>query len=453
MTSFLLVTIWSLFALYGIKKLNYISINILVLMCVFQNFILIIASSSLSKEGFNLFIMVKEAYVVLLIVNGLIKYRQISRFQFGCIICTIMIVAYGFIHGSSSMTGLLASIRQLYLPFIFYILGSVCLKDSVQIRKVLLFFVKLMVVSAVFGWIEMAIGANFWLKLGYRSFAALKGTETGLSPEGVHGAFYSWDLGVRLRRMASFLAEPVILGQLFAFALIVSIFIKGIFKSKLLKAVAVIILALALLSTLAKGGIIIALFAFTFALGEIWHQRELSFWTRCAFVLILIGGVGYVICSGTNGVMHMAGLIDNLRCLFFYPFGRGVGTVGNLGYNYGGRTELLASGESFIGAAIGQMGFFAIVLYTYFYKKLFTTLSKASQGKFYNVSRVSLWLNVGLLITSLVNNTAISFTSCFIFYIVAGSVYSAHKYDKILTLNNKLKDIIYEKKYWNNNIS
>ena len=237
MTSFLLVTIWSLFALYGIKKLNYISINILVLMCVFQNFILIIASSNLSKEGFNLFIMVKEAYVVLLIANGLIKYGQISKFQFGCIICTIMIVVYGFIHGSSSMTGLLASIRQLYLPFIFFVLGSVCLKDSAQIRKVLLFFVKLMVVSAVFGWIEMAIGTNFWLKLGYKSFATLKGTETGLSPEGVHGAFYSWDLGVRLRRMASFLAEPVILGQLFAFALIVSIFIKGIFKNKLLKAI------------------------------------------------------------------------------------------------------------------------------------------------------------------------------------------------------------------------
>ena len=453
MMGLLLVTVWSLLALYGIKKLNYLSINILIFMCIFQNIVLITASPYINKMYFNLFIIIKEFYVIFLIFIGFWRIRKITKFQWGCIVCTLLLIIYGFVHGIDRMMGILSSVRQLYLPFLFFLLGTVYFKDVKGIRKSLSFFLKIMIITAIFGWIEMSFGADFWIKLGYKSFANLKGTEAGLSPEGVHGAFYSWDLGVRIRRMASFLAEPVILGQLFAFALIISIFLKDIYSCNRTRYIAVIIFGAGLVSTLAKGGIIIALFAFAFALGEIWHRRNLSILARCCFAIILIGGIGYVVRSGTNGLIHIAGLTDNLKNLPAYPFGRGIGAVGNLGYNYGGRIKLLANGESFVGAAIGQIGIFAIIIYVYFYKNMFKALLKSSVDELFGIGKVCMWLNAGLLITSLVNNTAISFTSCFIYFIIAGGVYRTYRFKIATKINVQSKEEIDGKTSWNYNLS
>lgn len=435
MIGIILLFTWSLLAIIGlISKKDCFRINILIVMCVFQNFILILAAPYINKMVFNAFVFVKELYVILLIVKNLYLNSRLTKFQLNCIISIGFIIISGFIYGIDNYAGMLASVRQMYLPFVFFLLGSTNYKSVTSINKTIYFFVCIMIVTAVFGWIEMALGTSFWITLGYPSFAALKGTESGLSYEGIHGAFYTWDLGIRLRRMASFLAEPVILSQLLSFALIFVIFLDNLFRTKTRRIIAILILGCALLSSLGKGGIIIALFSFALIVGDIWHQRGLAFLAKCSFIVVLIAGIAYVVSNEANGSnLHLTGLTENLINLVYYPFGRGIGSVGNLGYNYGGRTELLARGESFIGAVIGQLGVFAIVLYTYFYSNLIKKISIASKESLYSVGRICLWLNVGLLLTSLANNTAISFTSCFIFYIVAGGVYGTYRVDKEIT--------------------
>lgn len=419
-----LILVWLLFAIYGLLKKDYVSIYVLILFCVFQNIVLIGASPYINKLIFNLLVLIKEVYVILLILKKIIINRKITKFQLGCIISVVFIVIFGFVHGSESMTGMLLSVRQLSLPFLFFLLGSLLFESIESINKVIYFFIVTMLVTAIFGWIEMSLGVSFWTSLGYRSFAELKGTVSGLSYEGVHGAFFTWDLGVRLRRMASFLAEPVILGQLLAFSFIYCFFSKDLIKSRVKRLLVSLTLGIALLFTIAKGGLIIAFLAFCFLIGDLWHQKRLSFVAKVVFFVTLIIGIVYIVKSEHNGsVSHLIGLTENLKNLLYYPFGRGIGVVGNLGYNYGGRGELLASGESFVGAAIGQMGFFAILLYSYFYLKMLKKLSIASRGKTFSLARICLWLNVGLLVNALANNTAVSFTSCFIYYIIAGGIY------------------------------
>lgn len=419
--------VWMLLSLYGIKKHNYISINILIIMAVMQNFVLVISSPYISKTIFNLFIFIKEIYVVLLIVSGYVRRPKFSKFELGCFLCIFVIVFYSLIYGSSSISGVLASVRQLYLPFFFLLLGCISFSEHDEIKKSMQFFIKMMVISVFFGLIEMKLGDEFWIRIGYSAFAKLKSIESGLTSDtGISGAFYSWDLGIRIRRMGSFLAEPVILGQLFAIALVAAIFYKGLFKNKIQKYMIIFILALGLLFTLAKGGIIIALFAFAFIMGKIWHKQGLAMMTKIAFVIILSVGVVYTFISGANGVTHIGGLIDNLRYLPNYPFGRGVGSVGNLGYNYGGRGTLVVNGESFIGAAIGQIGVVAIIIYSYYYGSIFKILKRSSKDHLYDIGYIALYLNVGLFLTSLINNTAISFTSCFIYYIIAGGLYKIY---------------------------
>lgn len=424
MISLVVIGIWGLLALFGLKKHNVISIKILMFMIVMQNFILIIVSKYMNQTTYNFFILEKEIYVCLLIVIGYIKRPKIKKIELGCFSCILIIILYATFNSTDSLFGTLASVRQLYLPFLFVLLGTTVFKTVKDIEECIRFFLKMMLLCALFGWVEMILGDVFWINLGYSEYAKLKSIESGLTMDtGISGAFYSYDLGIRIRRMGSFLAEPVILGQLMAMALVISIFQKGVYKNKFHKIISVIIYTVALACTLAKGGIIIALFSFAFILGKVWKERGLSIILKITFWVVLIMGIAYAFSSETNGVTHINGLIDNIKYLPFYPLGRGIGAVGNLGYNYGGREVLLANGESFIGAAIGQMGVVAIVIYGWLYMYLFKTLRRCSKFELFGVGNIVLWLNIGLFLTSLINNTAISFTSCFIYYILASAVF------------------------------
>lgn len=418
---------WFVLALYGIKKHNATSIGILIIMIIFQNFILIVTARYMTRITYNVFVITKEIYVCVLIAIKYIQKPKLSRIDLGCICAIGIIVLYALIKNSESFMGTLVSVRQLYLPFLFLLLGILYFKSEKELENSISFFVKIMVLCVIFGWIEMVFGASFWLKLGYANYAKLKSIESGLTNTGISGAFYSWDLGFRIRRMGSFLAEPVILGQLFSMALIMSIFMRSVFTKKGRLNIYAFLLALGLLSTLAKGGIIIALFSFTFVLGKIWREKRFSFILKLLFLAIIIGGFAYTFSAGRNGATHVKALIDNLRYLPHFPLGRGIGTVGNLGYNYGGRGELLVNGESFIGAAIGQMGIFAVLLYGWFYRGLFEMLRQCSKNSLYSIGNIITWLNGGLLLTALINNTAISFTSCFCYYIYAGAVYGIYR--------------------------
>lgn len=62
-----LIIMWMI-AFYGIYKCNYMSVNIITVFVVFQNFVLILISGSISSTLYSLIILAKEIYVVLLII-------------------------------------------------------------------------------------------------------------------------------------------------------------------------------------------------------------------------------------------------------------------------------------------------------------------------------------------------------------------------------------------------
>ena len=294
------------------------------------------------------------------------------------------------------------------------------------------------------------MGDSLWIRLGYSSYAQYKGITYALTGGGVSGAFYTYDLGMKLRRMASFFADPVIFGQLIAFALIVSIFCKNIFKNKMERFVAIILLAFALVFSLAKGGIIIAALAFAFIRKDIGKNKKLSVIYKILLVAGITGGILYVLKGGSEGgLRHIKGLTDNLSAFPKHPLGQGVGTIGGVGYLYSGRGESSVSGESFFGAVIGQIGLVGVIIYGLFYSKLFSKMRLIIGQEQYLMARIILWLNVGLFATAWLNNTAISFTSCFIYFIMAGAIIKVSKYQENVLIGRKC----YGNEGWNYHIS
>jgi hypothetical protein len=325
------------------------------------------------------------------------------------------------LYGQGEMKGMLTSFRQLYLPFLFYMFGSCCRleeKDCVDIAK---FYLKCCVVACLFGIIELVLSSSLWNVLGLPDYGKLKGIGASRMRNGLFKNFYTFDfLGMQIRRMASVLVDPVILGQLLSLGLILAAFVPRLFRNKREKIVTIAMLTCCLLLTLAKGGIVIAIFSVCILLGKVSKKKELSYLLFFIAGIAVLGFTAYSITEELSGSAHLNGLVTGVQSLLSHPFGTGIGSAGNMADAYGGYVgNTVAGDESYIGSLVAQIGWIGIVLNVWFWKRFFYKEAGRSTGiDLVNIINIA---NIALLLTSFVNYTAISFTSCFMFLILGSA--------------------------------
>ena len=132
-------------ALYGLLKSNYITLNILTIFVFFQNIVLVLISRSINGEMYNAIVLIKEIYVVLVVLWSFRKKRSVDRIEWICYISVLILIVLFFIHSKGDMLSRLASVRQLYLPFIFYIFGNSIKMSKIDMQKSIRFFINLSV--------------------------------------------------------------------------------------------------------------------------------------------------------------------------------------------------------------------------------------------------------------------------------------------------------------------
>lgn len=419
MVGMALIFLMSCMALYGLLKLNYITLNILTIFVFFQNIVLVLISQNISTTIYNIIIIVKEVYVVLVILWSFRNKRSVDRIERICYFSLIILFVLFLVHSKGGLMGSLVSLRQLYLPFVFYIFGKSINITKADMQKSILFFIKISVVCVLFGFFEMALGDRFWALIGIKKYMAFKGFDRFIyAGEFVPGSFYSYDfypLIPRLRRMASVFVDPVICGQILGIALVIVAFYKDLMSTKRKCAICSVLLGIGLILSLAKGGIVIAVISALMLIRKLWHKKIFSTLCIIAAVIFTAQYVGFGLSNDLSVSAHINGLINGIDIVRDNVFGVGIGGFGNLGNIYS--TGDVEAGESFIGAALGQMGVFAIVIYISFYYLFLKKLKKMAE--YDSLSEILFWLNIGLLVTLFVNNTAMSFTNCYIFYILA----------------------------------
>ena len=143
--------------------------------------------------------------------------------------------------------------------------------------------------------------------------------------------------------------------------------------------------------SIAKGGIVIAIISFLMLIRKLWQKRIFS--TLCIFITILLAVqyIGFGLSNDLSISAHIAGFWGGMNILRNNLFGMGIGGYGNLGNNYSiGNVE---ASESFIGAALGQIGIFTIIIYGLFYYAYFRKIKK--MAIYDNLSEILFWLNVG----------------------------------------------------------
>ena len=258
------IFLMSCIALYGVLKSNYVTLNILTIFIFFQNIILVLISRNIDVMMYNIIVIIKELYIFLVILWSFIRKRQrkrsIDRIERICYLSLILLGGLFFLHSSGELLGSLVSLRQLYIPFIFYIFGKSIDVSKVDMQKSIRFFIKMSVFGVLFGFVELSLDDSFWRLIGIQAYMTLKGFDMFLY-DIVPGAFYSYDFMPiidRIRRMASVFVDPVICGQILGFAVVIAVFYKDLTFVKSKRLIYIALLGVGLILTIAKGGIVIA---------------------------------------------------------------------------------------------------------------------------------------------------------------------------------------------------
>ncbi len=420
-------------------KANVNTVKLLIILCFFQNIYLLILSRFLTKTDYTMICLMKEMLVYLTIAFSYLRKRKIDKVEKYSIIAMGVLIFYVIVKMDFSMETI-ASFRQLSIPFIFYMFGrSVTIKKG-QFIEVIRFFIVLSVFTVLFGIVQIIIGPSFFEALGMRYYMIIKyGYVKTINGNIIPSSMLTWDLykytGKVYLRLSSILVDPVVLTQILAlaFALVTFDYDFEIMGKKIQRIYSVLLL-LGVVLTLGKAGLMITALVIIYYYGEKNNNRKLM-----SYVLYSLIAIACVILIQTSGSgesisLHWAGLIDNVKVMRNHFFGTGIGTAGNLATKYAENLVNENSGESFIGAVIAQMGIMGIIIYLLFIYGMFIKYKKVKQySNLYNIIFITtncLW------ITSFVNNTAISFTNCFMFFTILG--FSSEEIKKIDTCEEKL---------------
>lgn len=414
------IIIGSIIIFYGLKA-DKNTVKLLILLCFFQNIFILIFSPYLKANDYIILVFLKEILVYITIIGSFLKKRKVDKVEICSIVALFVQVVYLIFRMDFSMTTI-ASFRQLSIPFVFYLFGRSVRLQKDDFIEIIRLFVKICIFSVLFGLFQIIIGPSFFDKLGMKNYMILKyGRVTMYGEYCVPSSMISYDLmkftGKTYYRMASILVDPVIISQLLALAFVLVSFDYSLkLTSENKKKICSILLAVGILATMGKGGIVIAILTWIFIWGKKNIQRKMLSYALYAVVgfaclMILVGSS-----NGSSFDMHMSGLTESILVLKDNPLGKGIGTEGNMAVLYGADTE--AIGESFVGALMAQMGFVGVFSYVFFIWELYIKYKKV-RGKNSIYDNIYFATN-SMWITSLLNNTSISFTSCFMYFIVLG---------------------------------
>lgn len=421
------IAVYMLFLLFSLSFSNVRILKLIIFICFFQNLILVALSRYVSSAEFNILALSKDVYVMLFLAKLILWNKKLPSDVIFCIFAMGLLAGMMFAFGSGELKGRLSCFRQLILPFMFYAVGRLCNLSAGQLSKLIRFFINITIVAIVFGFIEYAFGERLWVPLGLTEYAQHKDVTEHLLSNNLLRSFYTYlTPTIRLRRMASVLVDPVILSQLIAFAVIACLFCKDLYKTKGEKAFSAFILILGLVLSNGKGGIVIALLSFCILLRQSTNSKILSRMLLLSIVCIIIYYFTYQMREDLSGSAHYNGLVYGFQSLITKPLGTGIGSEGNLAYLHSGLGYAQSgAGESYIGSMIAQTGIVGLIINCIVFHYC---LTKKNFNKDIDINECNVFriLTMTMVLTSFVNYTSISFTSCYIYFILSGLTKGEH---------------------------
>lgn len=414
---------------------------------IFQNFLV----SLLISRGYFINIAItfdywKELYLISIILISSINLDRNFRIMFIDLLVmmlAIYLLVLFFLYNSSDKIAELHSLRQILLPSLLYIAGRlIAYKKEIDYKIIVnhLFYIATSI--AIFGIFESYVYKDLWKDLNTFSYFLYKQGEyfkQAAIDNPIPLNFVTYDFatffGSYVRRIASFLLNPPVLGHLMAYFSILFIYLRKDFLGYSFKYnLAISLMIFTTIFTLGKGGIITLFIGIFYYVFFVLKNKKVLFFSNLMLLIAFFFTIGYLIFAVVNnlsGLKHIYGLLNSFTETD-NVFGHGLGSGGNIAAKFTGKSEVE---ESFLGLVFYQTGIFGTILFSFLYISILIIglkLSKQIKTNFEKMLFIATIVNIfSNFIVSFVTESAISFTSIGIQFIILGSIFT-----KIL-LNNK----------------
>lgn len=376
----------------------------------FQNVYLGIAANSMSKMEMQVLLSLHVLFITIFIIFSLIN-KKISNRQNWLLFSIILIIFFAtlmYLMKPAIITSFISSIRNLLSCMLFFYYASI-LVERTYLDKYYHSIIVIIFIVVIFGLFEYSIGFDVWRKLNISTLWSLKSIRTNIY--GIPENWYSSERigGIQLRRMVSTFADPVNLGTfLFAAAMICY------YKEK--KVLFTIVLCCCLF-TISKG----ALLGFgIFLVILTWYKDKTKLLAPVVLLIGIIFGLAFIEFSKTSSsgslFAHIRGLTNAFNQLLIHPMGLGVGNSGVLANLFVAERLNSSVTETGIGSVIAQLGIPGLLVYIYFFIKLYK-IPFNWENAFKKEKIIYYSLLFSFVFNAMFNEVALSPNSCGLYFV------------------------------------
>ncbi len=338
---------------------------------------LVIAGLSpfLTETSLKLALAYKELFFpILLLITApalLRRWRESStplRLTDGLAIAFgVRVLVAALTSGAPVMDRIVYARRLVLLPLV-YMVGRLLPWTPQAARSALKYVVIAGVGVAAFGLVERFLfGGAIWRQLIPAAYyyhmsdlAGLSASGTDFPVDGLPITFFDFTTGVAARRVVSTFLEATTLASFLALTVVVGL---AAYRPRLISLAGVVLMALALVLTLGKAGIAVAVVGAVYVAGVALVPRFRDpAWLASAAVgivgaIVVIAIALEVAGSNSGALAHFRGLQDGIASAVTTPFGLGLGVGGDFGSGS-------AAAESTFGVLLVQLGFPGLILWT-----------------------------------------------------------------------------------------
>jgi hypothetical protein len=476
-------------------------IGVMILWFALQRIVVAIIAPHVSADFVRLVLTYKEGFYLILLaaaaIGVAVRHQRGERALPVLLACDSIAIAFlgwlalVFIADPQSSSPEITYLRRFAAPVVLYLAGRLLISRFDQFTATARLLLAVAVGVAVFGLMERFVfDIAFWRDTVDATTFYSKQVESGLLPEnwtviyhGVpDGIFIAMPLGEPVRRLVSTYLEPTTLSSFLAFALLLLVFVpdltwrRGGAWTRALVALAAVVLALAIVATLSRGGMVTFLAGTGLILATRWLSSRPRRFTVPQPLLILplvvLIGFGAALTTFSNppgreavqdilaaravsglpdepapiaqpeppdqpptteslqeiqvhppgstadaAEKHLRGLTTGLEEMFDHPVGRGLGATGNWSDTPG------SVNESTVGVLAAQLGVIGFVLYAGLFAAIIASLLAAGWQRTGLSSDLAFALAgalFGLFIVSCVSESASGLLGNAFYFLFAG---------------------------------
>jgi len=312
----------------------------------------------------------KDVSILLFLVTNLAWIKDIRRIPNVVSLAVVALGLFSFLLSPAPLMAKSASLRQLLMPFVLFVIGMQFGRSAYELEK----FKRWIIIATI---LLCAIGTLFylvpvWEFISLRSYTLAKNLIP--CPNGAPYMFYEPIRAESIPRMVSTILDPINLGHLLVFSLVIA------FTEKRLNYAGFLFVSMCLIVTICKGAFLqISMTVILLLSTRIPGKLQIIIW------LIGIRAFLFILSHHVGVLMHMQGLFLSIKSATW--FGHGLGMVGNQASMYGNPLDLGIS-DTYIGAVLGQVGIIGLAAWLVPFVWMFIKLKENKTLKFLLVSQL-----------------------------------------------------------------